>query len=145
MIEIRGKHLTIKEVKNEIRKLENELDIYATKKQINFLKTQPGAVKLKDVIVDSSHTNLDIFLDYLVRDEENDSKIYSLLTSIYSYKAYIAKEIERMSKYDEIAYIEYLKYEEKKSWRQIDRILCHGEGYSKTKYLRYKKRVVNSK
>lgn len=133
MIEIRGKHLTIKEVKNEIRKLENELDIYATKKQINFLKTQPGAVKLKDVIVDSSHTNLDIFLDYLVRDEENDSKIYSLLTSIYSYKAYIAKEIERMSKYDEIAYIEYLKYEEKKSWRQIDRLLNRGEDYSRTK------------
>ena len=133
------KKLTIREAKNQIKHLENDLDVYATQRNINFLKTQPGSVKLKDVVVDSSHTNIDSFLNYISRDEELDPKIYGILASIYSWKAYIAKEIQRLSQYDEIGYIEYLKYDEKKSWREIDKILHHGEGYSKTKYLRYKK------
>ena len=41
------KKLTIREVKNEIKHLENELDLYATQRNINFLKTQPGAIKIK--------------------------------------------------------------------------------------------------
>ena len=44
-----------------------------------------------------------------------------------------------MAEYDEISYIVYLREEEKKSWREIDKILHHGEGYSKLKYIRYKK------
>ena len=141
---IQGRDLTIKEAKNEIKKLENQLDIYATKRNINFLKTQPKAMQIKDIIVDSSHTNIDSFLNYVVRDEEYDDKVYGILASIYAYKSYIAKEIQRMSTYDEIAYIGYLKYEENKSWREIDKILHHGEGYSKVKYLRYKKIGVNN-
>ena len=137
--------MTIREAKNEIKHLENELDLYATKRNINFLKTQPGAVKLKELVVDSSHMNIDSFLNYVVRDEENDTKIYELLASIYSHKAYIAKEIQRLSEYDEIGYIEYLKYEEKKSWREIDKILNHGEDYSKVKYARYKAKKYKSR
>lgn len=136
---ILDKKLTIKEAKNEIKHLENELDLYATQRNINFLKTQPGAIKIKDIVVDSSHTNIDSFFNYVLRDEEYDSKIYGLLASIYSYKSYIAKELKRMCEHDEIGYIRYLKEEEKKSWREIDKILHYGEGYSKLKFQRYKK------
>lgn len=139
---IQEKTLTIREAKNEINKLENELDVYLTKKNVNYLKTQPKAMQIKDIVVDSSHTNFDSFLNYVSKSEEYDSKIYGLLASIYSYKSYIAKEIQRMSKYDEIGYIIYLKEEEKKSWREIDKLLHHGEGYSKLKYQRYKKMLV---
>lgn len=132
------KYLTIKEANNEIKKLEHELDVYLTKKNINLLRTQPGAVQIKDIVVDSSHTNFDTFLNYMVKDEECDKKIYGLLASIYSYKSYIAKEIQRMSEFDEISYIVYLREEEKKSWKEIDKILHHGEDYSRTKYKRYK-------
>ena len=140
---ISQKHLKIREAKNEIKKLEHELDVYATKRNINFLKTQPGAMKIQDIVVDSSHTNFDSFLNYTIRDEEYDTKIYGLLASIYSYKQYIAKELQRMSEYDEVGYIAYLREEEKKSWREIDKILHHGEGYSKLKYIRYKKSKKN--
>ena len=139
------RHMSITEAKNEIASLENELDLYATKKQLNFQKTQPGAAKIKDIIVDSSHVNIDSFLNYVSRDEEYDTKIYSLLASIYAYKKYIANELLRMSKYDEISYIRYLKYEEKKTWREIDDILHRGYDYSRTKYKRYLKETsVNS-
>ena len=133
------KHLTIREAKNEIKKLEHELDVYLTQKNINFLRTQPKAMQIKDIIVDSSHTNIDVFLNYVSKDEEYDSKIYGLLASIYSYKSYVAKEIQRLSEYDDVGYIRYLKEEEGKSWRQIDYMLHYAEGYSKTKYYRYKK------
>lgn len=138
------KELTIKEAKNEIKHLEHELDIYATKKNINFLKTQPGVMKIKDIVVDSSRMNIDTFLNYVSRDEEYDTKIYGLLASIYSYKNYIAKELQRMSEYDEIGYIVYLREDEKKSWREIDKLLHHGEDYSRTKYKRHKK-MANKK
>lgn len=142
---IQEKHLTIREAKNEIKKLEHELDVYLTQKNINFLRTQPKAMQIKDIIVDSSHVNIDVFLNYVSKDEEYDIKIYGLLASIYAYKSYIAKEIQRFSQEDEIGYIRYLKEEEKKSWRQIDRMLHYAEGYSRTKYNRYKqKSVVNS-
>lgn len=132
-------HLTISKAKNEILKLEHQLDVLATKKNINFLKTQPGAIKLKELVVDSSHTNYDSFLNYVQRSETIDNEIYAILASIYSYKIFIAKELQRLSKYDEIGYIIYLREEEKKSWREIDRILHHGEDYSRIKYYRYKK------
>lgn len=138
------KHLTIREAKNEIAKLEHELDVYATRRNINLLRTQPKAMQIKDIVVDSSHTNFDSFLNYVIRDEEYDTKIYGLLASIYSYKSYIAKEIQRLSEYDEIGYIRYLKEEEKKSWREIDKILNRGEDYSRTKYKRAQKKTVNS-
>lgn len=132
-------HLTIKEAKYEIKKLENQLDLYLTKKEINKLKIQPKAIQIKDIVVDSSHVNFDKYLDYVIKDEEIDTTLYELLSSILSYKQYIAKEIISMSKYDEIGYIAYLKEEEGKSWREIDKILHHGEGYSKLKFMRYKK------
>lgn len=132
-------NLTISKAKNEILKLEHQLDVLATKKNINFLKTQPGAIKLKELVVDSSHTNYDSFLNYVQRSEPIDNEIYAILASIYSYKTFIAKELQRLSKYDEIGYIIYLREEEKKSWREIDRILHHGEDYSRIKYYRYKK------
>ena len=141
-------NLTISKAKNEILKLEHQLDVLATKKNINFLKTQPGAIKLKELVVDSSHTNYDSFLNYVQRSETIDNEIYAILASIYSYKTFIAKELQRLSKYDEIGYIIYLREEERKSWREIDRILHHGENYSKVKYSRYKsnqKKHVNSK
>ena len=141
-------NLTISKAKNEILKLEHQLDVLATKKNINFLKTQPGAVKLKELVVDSSHTNYDSFLNYVQRSETIDNEIYAILASIYSYKTFIAKELQRLSKYDEIGYIIYLREEERKSWREIDRILHHGENYSKVKYSRYKsnqKKHINSK
>lgn len=135
------KHLTIKEARNEIKKLENRLNLAATNKKINFEKTQPGAVKIKDIIVDSSHVNIDSFLNYVAKDEEYDTEIFALMSSIYAYKKYIADELLRMSKYDEIAYISYLKYDEGKSWREIDDILHRGIDYSRTKLKRYKNDV----
>ncbi len=132
------KNLTIKEAKNKIKQLENELDVYLTKMNLNYLKTQPVAVKINEIVVDSSHMSFDNFLNCFMKNEKYDSKIYDNLVSIYTYKLFIVKELERMSKYDEIAYITYLRDEDGKSWKEIDNMLHRGAGYSKLKLIRYK-------
>lgn len=136
---IQEKKLTIREAKNELLRLENQLDVYLTQKKINFLKTQPGAIQYKDIMVDSSVNIFDKFLHYQIRDEEMDLTIYSLQESILSYQQFIVKEMKRMSKYDEVGLICYLREEENKSWYQIDQILHRASDYSRVKYQRYKK------
>lgn len=135
---IQEKHLTIREAKNEIKKAENELDLYLTKKKINFNKTQPGSISLKDVMVDSSRNIFDKYTHYVIKDEEYDIKIIGLQETINAYEKYIINEIKRMSQTDEIGLICYLKEEEKKSWLEIDNLLHRSDGYSKVKYCRYK-------
>lgn len=135
---ILGKHLTIGEAKNEIKKLENELDLYLTQKKINYYKTQGGAVQYKDVVTSRTNNVFDKFSHYVIKDEEYDIKIYGLQESILSYQEYIVKEMKRMSETDEIGLICHLKEEEKMSWKEIDRLLHRGSDYSRTKYKRYK-------
>lgn len=133
------KELSIGETKNIIQNLQNKLELYLRKKQINFDKTQPKSSKIKDIVVSNSNTNFDCFTTYMIKDEECDDKIYKLQQEILAYQTYLNKEIMRMKKNDDLPLIVYLKEEEKMSWREIDKLLNHGEDYSRTKYKRYKK------
>lgn len=137
MIKIQ-RDLTLKEIKNQIWELENKLEFYLTQKKINFVKTQAGAIQYKDV-VSSSNSIFDKHTHYIIKDEEYDNKIYSLQESLASYEQLLAKEMKRMSKYDEVGLICYLREEEDRSWKYIDKILHRSFGYSKVKYSRYKK------
>lgn len=131
------KDLSLKEIKNQIWELKNKLDFYLTQKKINFTKTQAGAIQYKDVI-SSSNSIFDKYTHYVIKDEEYDNTIYSLQESLASYEQLLVKEMKRMSKYDEVGLICYLREEEHKSWKQIDKLLHRGEDYSRTKYKRYK-------
>lgn len=136
---ILDKHLSIREAKNELWKLENELGLYLNHKKINFIKTQASSVTYKDIIISKTHNVFDNFLHYVIKDDELDDKIYSLQESIIQYQKYIVEEMRRMSKYDEVGLICYLREEEHRSWKYIDKILNRSYDYSKVKYSRYKK------
>lgn len=140
---ITQRHLTIKDAKNEVVHLENELEVYLTRKKINFLKTQPGTVNYKDIVTSKTNNIFDKYTHYVIKDEEIDTKIYGIQESIASYLQFIVNEMKRMSKYDEIGLICYLREEEHQSWKFIDKILHRSDGYSKVKYMRYKRKKVN--
>lgn len=131
-------HLTIKRAKNEILKAQNELDVYLTKKKINFIRQLPGSSKMKDTMVDSSRVIFDKFTQYVIRDEELDEKITSLLETINAYEKFIIEETKRLQKYDEVGLIYYLKEEKGLSWKEIDKALHRSEDYSRLKYNRAK-------
>ncbi len=130
--------MTLKEIKNHITKLQNNLNFYMKKKQINFEKTQPSSIKLKDLVVDGGFKNWDPFISYMIKDEECDKEIYSIQKELLAYQELLVDEIIRMKKSDDIPLIVFLKEEEKMSWKQIDKYLNYGYDYSRTKYKRFK-------
>lgn len=113
------KHLTIKEARNEITKLENELDLYLTKKKINFEKTQPGSPKMNDILTSKTGMIFDKFTHYIIKDSEYDSKIYSLQESINAYQKYVIEEMKRISENGGSELIVYYRDELKLKWEEI--------------------------
>ena len=144
------KHLTMKEARNEIEKLENELDVYLTKKKINYVKTQPGSSKFKDVVTSRTNAIFDKFSHYIIKDEELDTKIYSLQESILSYQEYILKEMQRISNIEPYKLKVYelredmdfiRKYNRKRYWIEIAETL----NYSEKQVRRIYKEIINGK
>ena len=119
------KHLSIKEARNEIEKLNNELDLYLTNKKINFLKTQPGSTKFKEIVTSKSNKIFDKFCHYVIKDEDYDIKIYSLQESILSYETYIIKEMKRIYSNGGSEEIVFLRDEEEMKWQDISNITYH--------------------
>lgn len=143
------KHLSIEEAKNEIKKLENELDLYLTKKKINYQKTQPASIKIKDIVI-SSKNIFDKFSHYVIKDEELDIKIYSLQEAILSYQEYILKEMKRISKsepyklrvYELREDIDFIRtHGRKRTWLEIAELTNYSDRQAKRIYFD----VVNAK
>lgn len=114
-------HLTIRQAKNELKKLENELDLYLTKKRINFERTQPGSSKIKDIVTSRTHNIFDSFTHYVIKDEEVDDKIYSLQATIAAYQTYIINEMKRISENGGSELIVFLRDELHLKWEDIVR------------------------
>jgi len=87
------KHLTIREVKKILRDLNDDLQTELENKAANYQKTQPKSPVLKDIVVDQSHSSFDKFSHYVIKDEDLDPRIISLLRSINAYEALIIKRI----------------------------------------------------
>ncbi len=143
---IKEKRITISEAQNKIKKLNHQLELYLTKKKINYAKTQPSAIKYKEVITNSIYNNSDPFTMFMIKDEECDTHIYSIRDEIIALEKYINDELTRMIQTDDIELIEFFRTQRDQygkrmyKWKDIDKILHRGEGYSKVKYSRYKKK-----
>lgn len=145
-------HLTIEKAKREIDRLNNELELYLEKKQINFERTQPSSPKLKDVIPGKTDSIpvFDKFAHYIIKDEECDDKIYQLLETINAYEKFIIKETKRLSKIEPHKIKVYLlrndsefirKNNRKRTWNEIGDIL----GYSERQAQRIYNEISNGK
>lgn len=91
------KKLTIREVKKELRDLNDTLDTYLKKKKINYYKTLPQGTSFDKIMVSGSHSSFDKFAHYVIKDEELDIKIVSLLESINAYENLIIKRIKSIA------------------------------------------------
>ena len=95
------KHLTIREAKNYLQQDANELELYLTKKRINFQKTQPKGTNYDKIVVSGTPISFDKFTHYVIRDVDYDTKIYSLMESINAWEKYIINEMKRLSELGE--------------------------------------------
>ena len=130
------KELTIKELKYKIKELEDEIDMYLTLKKIDFVKTQPGAMTYKEVIVLGGQP-YDKFTHYTIKSEKYDKKIIELTDTLLTYQRRLNNKIANISNSDSKTFITYLREEEKLRWDEISRIT----NYS----LRQAKRIYSEK
>lgn len=135
--------MNLKKTKNNIIRLQNNLEYYLTKKKINFEKTQPSSAKIKEVVVFSSYNVFDAFSSYMIKDEELDEYIYQTLEELLNEQTLFVKEMNRMRKYDQLPLIVYLREEENWSWKKIDKMLCVSDDVSRVRYSRYKGKNIN--
>lgn len=117
-------HLTINKAKIMREQLINELDLYLEKKEINFIKTQPGSPIMRDIIEGKSDSFKvsDKYTHYLIKDTELDEKIFALSKEINALERYIIKEMERINKAGGNYLIKYYRDVEKLSWNKISRL-----------------------
>jgi hypothetical protein len=130
--------MSLKDIKNEITKLNNQLLTYLNLKQISFETVTGTTSRMRDILVSKTDFVFDKFTHYLIKDEKYDNKIYSLQQSIAEYEKLLFREMERYRKYDDLSLIIYLRDEENWSWKKIDRILNYSDDVSRVKYSRYK-------
>ena len=117
-------HLTINKAKIMREQLINELDLYLEKKEINFIKTQPGSPIMRDIIEGKSDSFKvsDKYTHYLIKDTELDEKIFALSKEINALERYIIKEMERINKAGGNYLIKYYRDVEHLSWNKISRL-----------------------
>lgn len=113
------KELTIKEIKHQIKELEDDLDLYLTLKKINFEKTQPKAVNYKEVMV-NNNSHFDKFSHYMIKDEDYDETIYSKTEALNAWEKRLIEKIKSVSTSNDKAFITYLREEEEMSWLEIE-------------------------
>lgn len=135
--------MELRDIYKEIKKIDNELEFQLTKKQINFGRTQPQSVKLKEICVQSSFKDYDPLLSYLIKDEECDYKIDNLLENKRKLESLLTKEFQRIREYDDTTKLVVFYHDDcGLPFNKIDRILNYAEDTCKKKYERARKKNI---
>lgn len=143
-------YMSLRQIKNEIVRLQNNLEYWCNKKKINYQKTQPQSFKYDKIKVDVSHVNNDPLTMYMVKDEECDDKIFSIYQSLLSYQQLYLKEIKRLTDIEPYKIKVYELREDsefianhgrKRTWLEISEIT----NYSDRQVQRIYKEVNNGK
>ena len=130
----------LREIRNKVLEIDNKLNFLLEQKERNFEKTQPGSPLLKSVMVDTSRNIVDKFALYMIKDEELDTEIQDLRDNLLIWIKYYNEEVKRLSKYDDLLMIEFLKNELNWKWNEIDSYLHYSDGGTKKKYFRHIKK-----
>lgn len=130
--------LTIWKAKSELEHLENQLDLKLQQKELNFIRTQPGAVKT-DKDVTSGGAREDKFASYVIRDIDLDRDIDYIQDLIKVYEDYIEKELKRLNKYGEWEQKVIYMRESKQPWINIACATPFSQTTCRRIYRSYKK------
>lgn len=116
--------MNILEAKNKREKLYIELELCLNQKKINFIKTQPGSIVMKDIISgkNDGKARFDKFTHYMIKDEDIDKDIYLLQEEINSLEKYIIQEMKRIADFGGNELIRYYRDVEKKQWNEISKL-----------------------
>lgn len=139
------KELTIKEANNRIDEIDNKLEYYLNKKELEFNKTQPKATDIKTDIT-TGGARVDKNIQYMIICEQYDPIIESLQNEKQVLLDFVEKELKRINKYGDVEQqIIYYKeqyiprYHDEVTWYFISRKVHASESTCKRIYKKYKK------
>lgn len=133
--------MTIKEANNQINKIDNEIEYYLKKKELEMSKMIPQATKYDKTLVDGGKRE-DKYAKYVIKNELLDKELDKLFKEKLLLENFIEKELLRLGKYDEVVQlIVYYKEQclEKLTWQQISLKVHYSVTQCRNIYRRWKK------
>lgn len=128
--------MTIKEANIKVKQLDNDIDSLERKKELEFIKTQPGAVKTDKEIVDGIQI-ADKNFNYVVKKDEITKQLNIKLKEKEDLEHWIERELRIIGEYEPLkAKIIKLREQTNLTWDKIS----EATGYSRRQVIRiYKK------
>ena len=134
--------MTIKEANNQINKLDNEIEYYLKKKELETRKLMPQATRYDKTLVDGGK-RVDKYANYVIKSEIIDKELDNLFQAKRLLEDFVEKELIRLNKYDEVLQlIVYYKEQcfEKLTWQQISNRVHYSVAQCRNLYRKYKKK-----
>lgn len=128
--------MTIKEANIQIKQIDNDIESLEQKKELEFIKTQPGAVKTDKEIVDGIQI-ADKNFNYVVKKDEITKQLNIKLKEKEDLEHWIERELRIIGEYEPLkAKIIKLREQTNLTWDKIS----EATGYSRRQVIRiYKK------
>lgn len=119
--------MTIREANIKIKQLDNDIDSLERKKELEFLKTQPGAVKTDKEVVDGIQV-IDKNFNYVVQKDKITRELNIKLKEKENLEKWITRELRIIGEYEPLkAKIIKLRQETGLTWDKIS----EATGYSR--------------
>lgn len=138
--------MTIKEANNQINRIDNEIEYYLKKKELEMSKMMPQATKYDKTLVDGGKRE-DKYASYAIKNELLDKELDKLFKEKFLLENFIEKELLRLGKYDEVEQlIVYYKEQslDKLTWLQISQKVHYSVIQCKRIYKKWKgQRSIN--
>lgn len=133
--------MTIKEANNKLEKIDNDIEYYLNKKELEIAKIMPKATDTTKEIVNGGK-RVDRYSKYVIEIEEIDKELDILYADKKNLENYIEKELHRLGKYREVEQlIVYYKEQclENYTWNQIAQRVYYSSAQCRNIYRKWKK------
>lgn len=132
--------MTIRDANNQINRIDNEIEYYLKKKELEMTKMMPQATKYDKTLVDGGKRE-DKYTNYVVKNELIDKIVDKLYAEKRLLEDFVEKELIRLKKYDEVLkLIVFYKEQcfEKYTWLQISQRTHYSVTQCRNMYRKWK-------
>ena len=133
--------MNLKQANSQIEKIDNIINYWLNRKELEIVKVMPQAVDFKKDAVKVSRVETNKFLYYTYEVENIDLELEFLYKEKEILLEYIEKELKRLNKYSDVEkLIVYYKEEslEKYTWSKIAKLVHYSETQCRRIYRKYK-------
>lgn len=130
--------MTIREANIKLKQIDNDIEILERKKELEFMKTQPGSVKTDKEIVDGIQV-IDKNFNYVVKSDEITKELNVKLKEKESIENWVLKELKILREYEPLKakIVRLREGTQKMTWNQIADAVGYTERQCRRIYRNY--------